>query len=61
MNPSSNGKRSHSAMLSRRQLLQAGGIGALAMGTPGMVAANVAAERGLRGVAAEKSCGRKCH
>jgi Protein of unknown function (DUF1501) len=42
--------------LSRRQLLQAGGIGALAFGMPGMVAANVDVTRGLRGVAAEKSC-----
>src|SRR5438045_2368311 len=42
--------------LSRRQLLQAGGIGALAFGMPGMVAANVDVDRGLRGVAARKSC-----
>ncbi len=41
---------------SRRQLLQAGGIGALAFGTPGMVAANVDVNRGLRGSAAPKSC-----
>ena len=42
--------------LSRRQLLQAGGIGALAMASHGMVAASVDANRGLRGEAAPKSC-----
>jgi hypothetical protein len=42
--------------MTRRQLLQAGGIGALTMGLPGTVAANVDVTRGLRGVAAEKSC-----
>ncbi len=45
-----------SRLLSRRQLLQAGGIGALAMAAPGMVAANLDAKRGLRGEAAERSC-----
>jgi len=45
-----------STTLSRRRFLQAGGIGALTMGMPGMVAANVNTERGLRGVAAQKSC-----
>ena len=45
-----------STRLSRRRLLQAGGIGALTMGVPGTVAASVNAERGLRGEAAEKSC-----
>src|SRR6185437_11840340 len=54
-------------LLSRRQLLQAGGIGAMAMGMPGMVAANVNADRGLRGHAAPKSvifvllCGGPAH
>ncbi len=43
-------------LLSRRKLLQAGGIGALAMGMPGAVAASVNPERGLRSGAAEKSC-----
>ena len=43
-------------MLSRRQLLQAGGIGALTMGLPGMVAASVNGNQPLRGVAADKSC-----
>ncbi|MBI2809008.1 MAG: DUF1501 domain-containing protein [Planctomycetes bacterium] len=42
-------------LLSRRQLLQAGGVGALAMAAPGMVAASVDATRGLRGQAAERS------
>ncbi len=43
-------------LLSRRQLLQAGGIGALAMSMHGSVAANVDVNRGLRGQAAERSC-----
>jgi hypothetical protein len=42
--------------LTRRQLLQAGGIGALAMGLPGTVAASVEAGRGLTGRAADRSC-----
>ena len=42
--------------VTRRQLLQAGGIGAMALGLPGMVAARVDDERGLRGGAAPKSC-----
>ncbi len=42
--------------MSRRRFLQAGGVGALTLGLPGTVAAGVDAERGLRGVAAEKSC-----
>src|SRR5439155_18905512 len=45
-----------SPSLTRRQLLQAGGAAALAMGVPGTVAASVDAERGLRGQAAQKSC-----
>jgi hypothetical protein len=43
-------------LISRRRFLQAGGIGALTMGLPGTVAASVDANRGLRGIAAEKSC-----
>jgi hypothetical protein len=43
-------------LISRRQLLQAGGIGALALASPGMVAASVNPSKGLRGVAAERSC-----
>jgi hypothetical protein len=42
--------------LSRRRLLQAGGIGALTLGVPGMVAAGVPGNRRLGGGAAEKSC-----
>jgi len=42
--------------LSRRQMLHAGGIGALAMGVPGTVAAGVDPERGLGRGAAERSC-----
>lgn len=48
--------QTRSTRLSRRQLLQAGGIGALAMAAPGMVAANVDATRGLRTGAAKRSC-----
>lgn len=43
-------------LLTRRQLLQAGGIGALAFASHGMVAANVDVNRGLRGEAAPRSC-----
>jgi hypothetical protein len=45
-----------STRITRRRLLQAGGIGALSLASPGMVAASVDANRGLRGIAAEKSC-----
>ncbi len=48
--------RQQSALISRRRLLQAGGIGALTLGLPGMVAAGVDGKRGLGGGAAEKSC-----
>jgi hypothetical protein len=41
---------------SRRQFLGAGGIGALTLGLPGMVAARINGEGSLRGTAAEKSC-----
>jgi hypothetical protein len=47
---------SASTRISRRRLLQMGGIGALTMGLPGTVAANVDVKRGLRGEAAEKAC-----
>ncbi len=43
-------------LISRRELLLAGGVGALTMGLPGTVAANVDIDRGMRGVAAEQSC-----
>ena len=56
MNLSVNDKRQQSARISRRQLLQAGGIGGLTLGLPGMVAAGVDRDRGLGGGAAEKSC-----
>jgi hypothetical protein len=49
-------KRQQAARISRRQLLQAGGIGALTLGLPGMIAAGVESKRGLGGGAAEKSC-----
>src|ERR1043165_6979347 len=54
-NPS-NARLQPSTLISRRQALKAGGIGALTMGLPGMVGASVDANRGLRGIAAEKSC-----
>src|SRR5437879_5138473 len=54
MGPSPRATRHLSAQMSRRQLLRAGGIGALTLGLPGVVAAR--AKQGLRGEAAEKSC-----
>src|SRR4029079_14649847 len=56
MNSSLSDRRPRSAVISRRRLLQAGGIGALTLGLPGMVAASVNSDRGLGGGAAEKSC-----
>jgi len=56
MSPARNATQRPTASISRRQFLQAGGVGALAMSIPGTVAASVDANRGLRGVAAEKSC-----
>src|SRR4051812_7165221 len=48
--------RRPSPVISRRGLLRAGGIGALTLGLPGMVAAGVDGERGVGGGPAEKSC-----
>src|SRR5436190_668875 len=56
MNPSLSDRRQRSTVISRRRLLQAGGIGALTWGLPGMVAAGVDRDRRLGGGAAEKSC-----
>src|SRR5436309_4755137 len=56
MSAARNGRQRPTASISRRQFFQAGGVGALAMGLPGTVAASVDASRGLRGGAAEKSC-----
>ena len=56
MNPLFSDRRQRSTVISRRRLLQAGGIGALTLGLPGMVAARVDATERLRGGAAEKSC-----
>src|SRR5437016_4649772 len=56
MRPSCSANPQPSTLISRRRLLQAGGIGAVTMGMPGMVAASVNPNRGLRGGAAEKSC-----
>src|SRR5207245_9936303 len=55
MSPARDATQRWTASISRRQFFQAG-VGALAMGVPGTVAAGVDANRGLRGVAAEKSC-----
>src|SRR5579863_10466483 len=49
-------KRQPVPRVSRRRLLQAGGIGALAWGMPGAVVAGVDTKRGLGRGAAEKSC-----
>jgi hypothetical protein len=43
-------------LITRRRLLQAGGVAALTAGVPGTVAASVNASRGLRGDAADRSC-----
>ena len=56
MNHPLSDKRQQSTLISRRRLLQAGGIGALTLGSPGMVAAGVDGNRALGGGAAEKSC-----
>lgn len=56
MSLSDSATRHDSTRITRRKLLEAGGIGALTMGLPGTVAASVDANRGLRGIAAEKSC-----
>ncbi len=56
MSPSLNAKRQPSTMISRRRLLQAGGIGVLNLAVPGMVAASVNGNKALGGGAAEKSC-----
>ena len=56
MSHSNNFEGQPSTRITRRRLLQAGGVGALTMGLPGTVAASVDANRGLRGQAAEKSC-----
>ncbi len=47
MSLSLNDMRQPSTPISRRRLLQAGGIGALTLGLPGMVAAAVNGNRGL--------------
>src|SRR5262245_45108222 len=51
-----NARPQSTPLFTRRQLLQAGGVGALTMGLPGTVAASVEAGRGLSGVAASRSC-----
>ena len=56
MSPSRTHGEQQSSTLSRRRFLQVGGVGALTMAVPGTVAAGVDAERGLRGVAADKAC-----
>src|SRR6478609_809698 len=56
MNRSLDDKRQPPARISRRELLRAGGLGALSLGLPGTVTAAVNSKRGLGGGAAEKSC-----
>ena len=56
MHQTHNRAKQASHELSRRQLLQAGGLSALAMGTPGLVAAGVDPNQGLGRGAARKSC-----
>src|SRR2546428_291771 len=56
MSLSQNAKEQRHGLISRRRLLQTGGIGALTLGLPGMVVARVDGDRPLRGIAAEKSC-----
>jgi hypothetical protein len=52
----SHSRSATSAAISRRRLLQAGGIGALTVAVPGMVAASVNGNQPLRGAAADRSC-----
>jgi hypothetical protein len=49
-------RQRHTALLSRRRLLQAGGVGLLNLGVPGTVAARVDGSAARPGGAAEKSC-----
>ena len=56
MNFSPSDKRQQATRTSRRRLLQAGGLSALTLGLPGMVAAGVDGKRALGKGAAEKSC-----
>jgi Protein of unknown function (DUF1501) len=56
MNRSLHDKQRPPARISRRELLRAGGLGALSLGLPGMVTAAVNSKRGLGSGAAEKSC-----
>src|SRR5439155_14983618 len=56
MSPSPSAKRQPSTLISRRRLLQAGGLGFLNLAVPGMVAARVNGNQSLRGGAANSSC-----
>jgi hypothetical protein len=56
MSPAQSAKGQAVTSISRRQLLQAGGLGAMTLGLPGMVAARVDGDRPLRGTAADRSC-----
>src|SRR4029077_13126423 len=56
MSHSLSDRRQTATAISRRRLLQAGGIGALTWGVPGMLAAGVDVNRRLGGGATEKSC-----
>src|SRR5262245_29185661 len=56
MNPSPRTQGRPFPRISRRQLLHAGGIGALTLGLPGLVAARIDEDHPARGAAADKSC-----
>jgi hypothetical protein len=56
MSPSTSARGQVATTVSRRRFLQAGGLGALTLSLPGMVAAAVDSRRSLGGGAAEKSC-----
>ncbi|MGE3409354.1 MAG: DUF1501 domain-containing protein [Pirellulales bacterium] len=56
MKSTTSGHKQSAPLITRRRLLQAGGVGALSLGMPGMVAAQVNGGRKLGGGAAEKSC-----
>src|SRR5687768_2440198 len=56
MNSRLGAQRSSFDSFSRRQWLQAAGMGAATLGIPGVVAAGVDPNQGLTGIAANKSC-----
>jgi hypothetical protein len=56
MSCSMNARQQPTSNISRRRLLQAGGLGALSMGVPGLVTASNAIDSSGRRVAKQKSC-----